>query len=123
MLKERHGDEFATRFGLGFSATDRAENIRRIGEVAKLFADAGIITLTAFILPYRIDRDNVRALFKDGEFIEVLVKASVETCEKRDPKGLYEGLGWRDQELRGISDPYEEPLQAGAGAGFGQQEH
>lgn len=112
MLKERYGDEFATRFGLGFGATDRAENIRRIGEVAKLFADAGIITLTAFISPYRIDRDNVRALFKDGEFIEVLVKASVETCEKRDPKGLYKkARAGEIKNFTGISDPYEEPLK------------
>lgn len=112
MLKERYGDEFATRFGLGFGATDRAENIRRIGEVAKLFADAGIITLTAFISPYRIDRDNVRALFKDGEFMEVLVKASVETCEKRDPKGLYKkARAGEIKNFTGISDPYEEPLK------------
>ncbi len=112
MLKDRYGDEFATRFGLGFGATDRAENIRRIGEVAKLFADAGIITLTAFISPYRIDRDNVRALFKDGEFIEVLVKASVETCEKRDPKGLYKkARAGEIKNFTGISDPYEEPLK------------
>lgn len=112
MLKERYGDEFATRFGLGFGATDRAENIRRIGEVAKLFADAGIITLTAFISPYRIDRDNVRALFKDGEFIEVLVNASVETCEKRDPKGLYKkARAGEIKNFTGISDPYEAPLK------------
>jgi len=112
MLKDRYGEEFATRFGLGFGATDRAENIRRIGEVAKLFADAGIITLTAFISPYRIDRDNVRALFKDGEFIEVLVKASVETCEKRDPKGLYKkARAGEIKNFTGISDPYEEPLK------------
>lgn len=74
---------------LGFSAEDRAENIRRIGEVAKLFADSGTITLTAFISPYRVDRDNVRALLDDGEFVEIYVKASLETCEGRDPKGLY----------------------------------
>ena len=112
MLKDRYGEEFATRFGLGFGATDRAENIRRIGEVAKLFADAGIITLTAFISPYRIDRDNVRALFKEGEFIEVLVKASVETCEKRDPKGLYKkARAGEIKNFTGISDPYEEPLK------------
>lgn len=95
---------------LGFSAEDRAENIRRIGEVAKLFADAGVITLTAFISPYRVDRDNVRALFKDGEFIEVFVDASLETCEARDPKGLYKkARAGEIKNFTGISDPYEAP--------------
>lgn len=97
---------------LGFSAEDRAENIRRIGEVAKLFADAGLITLTAFISPYRVDRDAVRALLPEGEFVEVYVKASLETCEGRDPKGLYKKA--RAGEIKGftgIDDPYEEPLQ------------
>lgn len=95
---------------LGFSAEDRAENIRRIGEVAKLFADAGIITLTAFISPYRVDRDAVRALMGDGGFVEVYVEASLETCEKRDPKGLYKKA--RAGEIKGftgIDDPYEAP--------------
>lgn len=95
---------------LGFSAEDRAENIRRIGEVSKLFCDAGFITLTAFISPYKKDRDAVRALFQPGEFIEVLVDATVETCEKRDPKGLYKKA--RAGEIKGftgISDPYEAP--------------
>jgi adenylylsulfate kinase len=95
---------------LKFSAEDRAENIRRIGEVAKLFADAGIITLTAFISPYKKDRDAVRGLLKDGEFIEVYVNASLETCEKRDPKGLYKKA--RAGEIKGftgIDDPYEAP--------------
>jgi adenylylsulfate kinase len=95
---------------LKFSAEDRAENIRRIGEVAKLFGDAGIITLTAFISPYKKDRDAVRALLKEGEFIEVYVNASLETCEKRDPKGLYKKA--RAGEIKGftgIDDPYEAP--------------
>ncbi|MFV0443510.1 MAG: adenylyl-sulfate kinase [Planctomycetaceae bacterium] len=95
---------------LGFSAEDRAENIRRIGEVAKLFADAGLVTLTAFISPYRRDRDAVRALLPEGEFIEVFVDASLETCEKRDPKGLYKKA--RAGEIKGftgIDDPYEAP--------------
>ncbi|HVJ66344.1 MAG TPA: adenylyl-sulfate kinase [Caulifigura sp.] len=95
---------------LKFSAEDRAENIRRIGEVAKLFGDAGIITLTAFISPYKKDRDAVRALLKDGEFIEVYVNASLETCENRDPKGLYKKA--RAGEIKGftgIDDPYEAP--------------
>jgi adenylylsulfate kinase len=95
---------------LGFSAEDRAENIRRIGEVAKLFAHAGNFTLTAFISPYRADRDKVRALLGPGEFIEIYVDASLETCEKRDPKGLYKKA--RAGELKnftGIDDPYEAP--------------
>lgn len=95
---------------LGFSAEDRAENIRRIGEVARLFADAGIITCTAFISPYRADRDAVRALLPEGEFVEIYVKASLETCESRDPKGLYKKA--RAGEIKGftgIDDPYEEP--------------
>jgi adenylylsulfate kinase len=95
---------------LKFSAEDRAENIRRIGEVAKLFAGAGTITLTAFISPYKADRDKVRALLGPGEFIEIYVNASLETCEKRDPKGLYKKA--RAGELKGftgIDDPYEAP--------------
>lgn len=95
---------------LGFSAADRAENIRRIGEVAKLFCEAGTIALTAFISPYRADRDAVRALLAPGEFVEIYVKASIETCEKRDPKGLYKKA--RAGELKnftGIDDPYEAP--------------
>ncbi len=95
---------------LKFSAEDRAENIRRIGEVAKLFAGAGNFTLTAFISPYKADRDKVRALLAPGEFIEIYVNASLETCEKRDPKGLYKKA--RAGELKGftgIDDPYEAP--------------
>lgn len=95
---------------LGFSAEDREENIRRIGEVSKLFVDAGLITLTAFISPYRQDRDNCRALLDDGQFVEVFVNASLETCESRDPKGLYKKA--RAGEIKGftgIDDPYEEP--------------
>ena len=110
MLAERHGDEFAKRFGLGFSAVDREENIRRIGEVAKLFAQSGALTLTAFISPYKADRDNVRALLDPGQFIEVYVNASLETCEARDPKGLYKKA--RAGEIKGftgIDDPYEAP--------------
>lgn len=95
---------------LKFSAEDRAENIRRIGEVAKLFAESGTITLTAFISPYRADRDKVRAIMQPGEFIEIFVDASLETCEKRDPKGLYKKA--RAGEIKGftgIDDPYEAP--------------
>jgi adenylylsulfate kinase len=110
MLKEQHGEEFAKRFGLGFSAQDREENIRRIGAVAKLFCEAGVITLTAFISPYRRDRDAVRASMAAGDFIEVLVDAPLEVCEARDPKGLYKKA--RAGELKGltgIDDPYEAP--------------
>lgn len=96
---------------LGFSPEDRKENIRRIGEVAKLLNDAGLITLTAFISPYREDRDNVRNLLVDGDFIEVYVKCSLEKCEARDPKGLYQKA--RAGEIKGftgIDAPYEEPV-------------
>ncbi|MBK1719846.1 adenylyl-sulfate kinase [Thiocystis violacea] len=110
MLKDRHGEAFAQRFGLGFSAIDREENIRRIGAVAQLFSQAGIIALTAFISPYRRDRDLVRRTMEDGEFIEVFVDTPIEICEQRDPKGLYKKA--RAGELKGftgIDDPYEAP--------------
>ena len=112
MLKQRHGEEFAKRFGLGFSAQDREENIRRIGAVSKLFAEAGVIAITAFISPYRVDRDRVRATLADGDFVEILVDAPIEVCEARDPKGLYKKA--RAGELKGftgIDDPYEAPLK------------
>ena len=95
---------------LGFSAADRAENIRRIGEVGKLFASAGMITLTAFISPYLADRNAARALLGDGEFIEIFVDTPIEVCEARDPKGLYKKA--RAGQLKGftgIDDPYEAP--------------
>jgi adenylylsulfate kinase len=115
LLMEKQGyDEAAgKRFGLGFSAEDRMENIRRIGEVAKLFTDAGVIAITSFISPYRKDRDAVRANLKPGEFVEVYVKVSLEAAEKRDPKGLYKKA--RAGQLKGftgIDDPYEEPERA-----------
>ena len=95
---------------LGFSAEDRAENIRRIGEVAKLFAHNANFTLTAFISPYRADRDRVREIMGPGEFIEIHVDASVETCEQRDPKGLYKkARAGEIKNFTGISDPYEAP--------------
>lgn len=96
---------------LGFSPEDRTENIRRIGEVAKLFTDANMIAITAFISPYRQDRDNVRKLLKDGEFVEVYVKCPLEVCEQRDTKGLYKkARAGEVKEFTGISAPYEEPL-------------
>ena len=110
MLKETHGDEFSQRFGLGFSAIDREENIRRIGAVAEIFSQTGTIALTAFISPYRSDRDKVRNTMKTGEFIEVFVDAPIEVCEQRDPKGLYKKA--RAGEIKGftgIDAPYEEP--------------
>ena len=96
---------------LGFSPEDRKENIRRISEVACLFADAGFITITAFISPYRVDRDFCRSLMGDGRFIEVYAKASLDTCERRDPKGMYKKVRAGEiKEFTGISAPYEEPL-------------
>jgi len=97
---------------LGFSAEDREENIRRIGEVAKLFADAGFITMTSFISPYRKDRDIARRIHGETDlfFMEVFVDAPIEVCEERDPKGLYKKA--RKGELKnftGIDDPYETP--------------
>jgi adenylylsulfate kinase len=98
---------------LGFSDEDRMENIRRIGEVSALFVDAGVIVLTAFISPFREDRDTVRALVKDGEFIEVFVDTPLEVCEQRDPKGLYaKARRGEIPEFTGISSPYEAPEKA-----------
>ncbi|HOM15768.1 MAG TPA: adenylyl-sulfate kinase [Thermoguttaceae bacterium] len=111
ILRKNHSEAFAQRFGLGFSAEDREENIRRIGAVAKLFSDAGLIAITAFISPYRADRDRVRANLPPGDFIEVYVNTPLEVCEQRDPKGLYKKA--RSGQLKGftgIDDPYEPPL-------------
>jgi adenylylsulfate kinase len=95
---------------LGFSPEDRTENIRRIGEVAKLFTDAATVTLTAFISPYRADRDQVRALMKPGDFVEVYVDCPVDVCEQRDVKGLYKkARAGEIKEFTGISAPYEAP--------------
>ena len=95
---------------LGFSPEDRQENIRRIGEVGKLMVDSGAITVTAFISPYKQDRDNVRQLFEEQEFIEVYTECSIETCEQRDPKGLYKKARTGEiPEFTGISAPYEPP--------------
>ena len=114
MEKRHYSEASAKRFGLGFSAEDREENIRRIGEVARLFADSGLITMTSFISPYRKDRDRVRQLHAEGKlpFIEIYVNTPLTTCEGRDPKGLYKKA--RAGELKGftgIDDPYEPPLQ------------
>jgi adenylylsulfate kinase len=95
---------------LGFSPADRTENIRRIGEVAKLFTEAGVMALTAFISPYRADRDQVRAIMAAGDFVEVHVDCPVEVCEQRDVKGLYKkARAGEIKEFTGISAPYEAP--------------
>ena len=111
-----YGSEYAKRFGLGFSEEDRCENIRRIGTVSELFASAGLVTLTAFVSPYRRDRDAVRQLVESqgaaGDFVEIFVDAPLDVCESRDPKGLYKKA--RAGELKGLTGidaPYEPPTQ------------
>lgn len=95
---------------LGFSDEARKENIRRVGEVSKLFVDAGMLVMTAFISPFRADRDGVRALVNDGDFIEIYCKAALEVCEQRDVKGLYKrARAGEIPEFTGITSPYEEP--------------
>ncbi len=123
ILAETRGysEEQSQRFGLGFTAADREENVRRIGEVAKLFADAGLFALTSFISPYRKDREAARSAHEQNKtgpilFIEVYVNTPRETCEQRDPKGLYtqartalaagKGIGFT-----GVDDPYEPPVK------------
>ena len=96
---------------LGFSSEDRIENIRRIGEVARLFTDAGLIVIVAFISPFRKDRDRVRMAMAPGRFIEIFVDCSLEVCEKRDAKGLYKkARAGLIEDFTGISSPYESPL-------------
>jgi len=98
---------------LGFSPEDREENIRRVGEVSKLFVDAGTIVMTAFISPYRADRDQARDLIIDDRFVEVYVECPLDVCEERDPKGLYKKARTGEiKEFTGISAPYEEPLKS-----------
>jgi adenylylsulfate kinase len=98
---------------LGMSDEDRTENIRRVSEVAKLMVDAGLVVITAFISPFRADRDAARALFEDGEFVEVFADAPLEECEKRDPKGLYKkARAGEIKEFTGIDSPYEAPANA-----------
>ena len=113
LLEPVHGAEYAKRFGLGFSPEDRVENIRRVGAVAKLLCDAGLVTLTAFVSPYRADRDAARRQLGGGDFVEVFVDTPLEVCESRDPKGLYKKA--RAGEIRnftGIDAPYEPPRAA-----------
>jgi len=113
-LVEEHGTLFSERFGLGFAEIDREENIRRVGSVAALMASAGLITLTAFVSPYRRDRDRVRTIIErsgtGGDFLEVFVDTPLEICEARDPKGLYKkARAGEIKHFTGISDPYEAP--------------
>ncbi|MEM9365472.1 MAG: adenylyl-sulfate kinase [Planctomycetota bacterium] len=113
-LESEHGAEFASRFGLGFGAIDREENIRRIGAVAALMASAGLITLAAFVSPYRKDRNRVRAAVEaavgSDSFLEVFVDTPLNICQQRDPKGLYKkALAGEIKHFTGISDPYETP--------------
>jgi len=108
---------------LGFSENDRKENIRRIGETAKLMIEAGIITLTAFISPYRADRELVRSLFHHGEFVEVYCNASLEVCEGRDVKGLYKkARAGKIKNYTGIDSPYEAPINPEVSVATGTDE-
>lgn len=112
-LLASHGESFATRFGLTFSPEDRTENIRRVGAVAELFAAAGIVTLTAFVSPYRADRNAVRARLnasRPGSFVEVFVDAPLAVCEARDPKEFYkEARAGEIANFTGVVDAYEPP--------------
>ena len=113
-LLAEFGEQYAERFGLGFSALDRQENIRRVGAVSELFAAAGLVTLVAFVSPYQRDREAVRSRIEaslgEGDFIEVHVDASLEVCESRDPKGLYQkARAGEITGMTGIDDPYEPP--------------
>lgn len=107
---------------LGFSDKDRTENIRRIGEVGKLFVDAGVLALTAFISPFRSDRDGVRALVQDGDFVEIYCKCALDVCEERDVKGLYKkARAGEIPQFTGISSPYEEPMNPEIVVNTGEQ--
>jgi len=117
LLEPVHGSEFAKRFGLGFGPQDREENIRRVGAITELFASAGLICLTAFVSPYRVDRDRVRYGVESrgakGDFLEVFVNTPLEICIARDPKGLYQqAIQGKIPNFTGISDPYESPESA-----------
>ncbi|RMF37299.1 MAG: adenylyl-sulfate kinase [Planctomycetota bacterium] len=116
LLRKEHGESFANRFGLGFDPLDREENIRRIGAVAQLMASAGLVVLTAFVSPYRRDRQRVRRWVTEhgrpDDFVEVYVDTPLELCERRDPKGLYKlARAGKIANFTGIDDPYEPPEQ------------
>ena len=107
---------------LGFSLEDREENLRRVGETAKLMVEAGVLVLTAFISPLRKDRERVRSLFPHGDFIEIYCSASIEVCESRDPKGLYQrARAGEIGEFTGISSPYEAPVNPELRCNTGEQ--
>ncbi len=113
-LVPEYGEDFARRFGLGFGSIDRQENIRRIGAVAELLCSAGIVAVTAFISPFRLDRDRVRrqveAAGGPGDFIEIFVDTPLEVCQQRDPKGLYQKASQGEiKGFTGIDSPYEAP--------------
>ena len=117
MLAPQFGDTLANRFGLGFAAEDRKENVRRVGAVCELFAAAGLVTLTALVSPHRVERDRVRAQVESSRgaerFLEVFVNTPIEVCESRDPKGLYQkARAGLIKNFTGIDDPYEPPLAA-----------
>lgn len=117
LLSAHHDQAYAERFGLGFGAMDREENIRRIAAVSQLFCSAGLVTLTAFVSPYRRDRDAARKQIlsggREGDFVEVFVNAPLEVCEERDPKGLYkQARAGQITNFTGIDDPYEPPVSA-----------
>jgi len=108
---------------LGFSSKDRIENIRRIGEMAKLFMEAGVIVLTAFISPYRADRERVRGMVEHGDFIEIYCNAPIEICEARDVKGMYKkARAGQIAEFTGISSPYEAPENPELSVNTGKEE-
>ena len=117
ILQKENETDYARRFGLGFSAEDRRENIRRIGAVSEIFCSAGLLTLTAFVSPYREDRNRVRRFVESaggpGDFVEVFVDTPIEICEQRDPKGLYKKARAGEIEcFTGINAPYEPPESA-----------
>jgi adenylylsulfate kinase len=116
-LRDRHGEALAERFGLGFAPEDREENIRRVAAVGELFVSAGVIAITAFVSPYRADRQRAREQIEqsggEGDFVEVFVDTPLEVCEQRDPKGLYKkARAGVIKNFTGISDPYEPPEAA-----------
>lgn len=116
LLEPLYGEAFGHRFGLGFAPEDRQENIRRVGAASQLLVEAGLVVLTAFVSPYRSDRDRVRQWVTSNgraeDFIEIYVDTPLEVCEQRDPKGLYKmARAGKIAHFTGITDPYEEPIE------------
>ena len=111
MLLDGDNIRFGLNRDLGFSEEDRIENIRRISEVAKLFIESGTIVITAFISPFRSEREYAKSILEDGEFIEVFIDTPLEICQKRDPKGLYKkALNGEIKNFTGINSPYQPPI-------------